>query len=136
MARLHRWGRWARWAATVAVIFCFVSTQGNAALFASDGASSEGASVSQGSRPAISISDDLDAAVSPHLTLPYTTLDLAPAAPAYGFGGQIYRGRPSRTRNNDGSIAAMIIGSVAAITGAALLFYANRPECGVEPRAG
>jgi hypothetical protein len=46
------------------------------------------------------------------------------------FAGQIYQGRPRPIRrDNSGSIAAMVIGAVASITGVALLVYANRPEC-------
>jgi uncharacterized membrane protein YjjB (DUF3815 family) len=36
----------------------------------------------------------------------------------------------------DGSIAALMIGSVVAITGAAILVYANRPECDTRQFAG
>jgi hypothetical protein len=43
---------------------------------------------------------------------------------------QVYRGRPyPARRDRAGSIAALAIGAAATITGAALLIYANRPEC-------
>lgn len=46
------------------------------------------------------------------------------------FAGQVYRDPPIRIdRRNRGSIAALMLGSIATITGAALLIYANRPEC-------
>jgi hypothetical protein len=46
------------------------------------------------------------------------------------FAGQIYQGAPyPYRRRHDGSIAAIMIGAAAAITGTALLVYANRPEC-------
>ena len=50
---------------------------------------------------------------------------------------QIYQGAPYpyRPRRN-GAIAAIMIGAAAAITGAAVLFYANRPECNTDPGAG
>ncbi len=52
------------------------------------------------------------------------------SAPSAAFAGQIYRGQPRPLRNGrDGSIAAIVIGAVASITGAAILVYANRPEC-------
>ena len=127
MARPHRL------VMTAAVIIGLACTQGNAALFASDGASDTSAPAAAGPVPAISIADDLTAAAAPHFTL--NAIDFG-STRSSAFAGQIYRGRPIRTRNNDGSIAAMIIGSVAAITGTALLVYANRPECGVEIRAG
>jgi uncharacterized membrane protein YjjB (DUF3815 family) len=38
--------------------------------------------------------------------------------------------------SRDGSIAALMLGAVAAITGTALLVYANRPECTTNQLAG
>jgi hypothetical protein len=49
-------------------------------------------------------------------------------AQSSAFAGQVYQGRPIRSAR-DGSMAAMMIGAVASITGAAILIYANRPEC-------
>lgn len=43
------------------------------------------------------------------------------------------RGRGGR--GNDGARAAIILGSVAAVAGAAVLVYANRPECGADHSA-
>jgi hypothetical protein len=43
------------------------------------------------------------------------------------------RGRGGR--GNDGARAAIILGSVAAVAGAAVLVYANRPECGADRSA-
>lgn len=54
---------------------------------------------------------------------------------ANSFGGQIYQGRPYPMRH-DTSIAALMIGAVATITGAAILVYANRPDCSMSPAAG
>ncbi len=144
MARPHRL------VMTAIVIVGVACTQGNAALFASDGASDTSVPAAAGAEPAISIADDLTAATASHFTfndagltanaplgyLASRPLDTFASAPPAAFAGQIFRGRPLRSRNNDGSIAAMIIGSVAAITGTALLVYANRPECGIESRAG
>src|ERR1700681_4895722 len=53
------------------------------------------------------------------------------------FAGQIYQGAPyPYRRRHDGSIAAIMIGAAAAITGAAVLAYANRPECTTNTVAG
>jgi hypothetical protein len=38
--------------------------------------------------------------------------------------------------SRNGSIAALMIGAVAAITGAAILVYGNRPECATNQFAG
>jgi hypothetical protein len=44
-------------------------------------------------------------------------------------GGRGYRGRHS------GAAAALAVGAVAAVTGAAILVYANRPDCRVSQRS-
>jgi hypothetical protein len=52
------------------------------------------------------------------------------------FARQIYQGAPyPYRRRHDGAIAAIMIGAAAAITGAAVLAYANRPECTTNPIA-
>jgi len=56
-------------------------------------------------------------------------------APSSAFAGQIYQGRPYKI-NRDGSIAALMLGSIAAIAGTAVLVYANRPECTTNQFAG
>jgi hypothetical protein len=59
--------------------------------------------------------------------------------------GQIVQGQPYPYpypypvyphHHHDGSIAAIMIGAAAAITGTAVLIYANRPECTFAPYAG
>jgi hypothetical protein len=55
--------------------------------------------------------------------------------PSSAFAGQIYQGRPYKI-NRDGSIAALMLGSIAAIAGTAVLVYANRPECTTNQFAG
>jgi hypothetical protein len=57
------------------------------------------------------------------------------SAPSNSFAGQIYQGRPYKM-NRDGSIAALMLGSIAAIAGTAVLVYANRPECTTNQFAG
>jgi hypothetical protein len=49
------------------------------------------------------------------------------------FAGQIYQGPPiPMRRRRDEALAAITIGAIASITGAAVLVYANRPECGID----
>jgi hypothetical protein len=45
------------------------------------------------------------------------------------------RGRGGRWGDNRASQAAIILGGIASITGAALLIYANRPDCSVDRSA-
>jgi len=51
--------------------------------------------------------------------------------PSSAFSGQVYRGpaRPIHHEHHGGSIAALVIGAVASITGTAILVYAHRPDC-------
>jgi hypothetical protein len=69
----------------------------------------------------------------------HRTFDFLPAqflpAQSSAFAGQVYQGRPYRI-GRDGSLAAIMVGSVVAIAGAAILIYANRPECDVHQFAG
>jgi hypothetical protein len=45
-------------------------------------------------------------------------------------------GRRGRGRGNGGAEAALIVGAAAAIAGAAVLVYANRPDCNTNSMAG
>jgi hypothetical protein len=68
---------------------------------------------------------------------PRGTLNLFPTRSSV-FAGQVFQGRPypmARDRHDE-SLAAIMIGSVIAITGAAILVYANRPECDYNRFAG
>jgi hypothetical protein len=147
MARAHRVSM------TGAVIVCLVSTQWHGTLFASEEerASREApssqsltstapetqASTSVELGPAISIDEhsapttDLSSALPQmersRFTLDARAFNFVPTRSS-AFAGQIYRGRPYRMAR-DGSIAAIMVGAVVAITGAAILVYANRPEC-------
>ena len=51
---------------------------------------------------------------------------------------QVYVGPPvpMYRHSNDGALAAILIGATAAITGTAVLVYANRPECSFNPYGG
>ena len=75
--------------------------------------------------------DEVRTANSPMGSIGHThgTFDFRPTQSS-AFAGQVYRGQPRPIRRGrDGSIAAIVIGAVASITGAAILVYANRPEC-------
>jgi hypothetical protein len=159
MARAHRM------LMTGAVIVCLISAQWHGRLFASEEegstASETQAPTSAAPATAISIDEhpagttDLSSAV-PQMERSRFTLNAGDftASPSLGpvaqgahrtvnflpaqssaFAGQIYQGRPYRI-GRDGSIAAIVIGSVVAIAGAAILVYANRPECEVHEFAG
>jgi hypothetical protein len=136
-----------RWTPAVAVALCLVTAQGSL-VFAAE-------SDSQPLTPAVPLSSPLptveksrslfnDLGLTTTSPLGYLApgsrgmFDGMPAAAgdASAFAAQIYRGRPVRTVNRDGSIAAIMLGAAATITGAALLIYANRPDCGFNPEAG
>jgi hypothetical protein len=132
---------------SAAVMLSFVSLQTDAALLAAeDESSSAEASVSQSvvdSTPQAqltTLSASLPATGHLDLTLPASFVSTRPTfvitpAPPSAFAGQIYQGRPYKL-NHDGSIAALMIGAVAAIAGTAVLVYANRPECSTNQLAG
>jgi hypothetical protein len=160
MARAHRM------LMTGAVIVCLISAQWHARLFASEEerstASDAQAPTSAEPAPAISIDEhpaattDLSSALPQmeraRFTLNALDFTTSPAlgpvvaqdahrafnflpAQSSAFAGQIYQGRPYRI-GRDGSLTAIMVGSVVAIAGAAILVYANRPECDVHEFAG
>jgi hypothetical protein len=51
------------------------------------------------------------------------------------FSGAAQFGRRGRRHGRHGAAAAVAIGAAATIAGAAVLLYANRPECGTNPNA-
>jgi hypothetical protein len=142
---------------TAVVIVCLLSAQWNCTLFASEPGSSS-------STPAVSLlptttTPDVQAPTSLGV-VPATerarfsfdaialnealgtaaprairALDVVPAE-FKPFAGQIYQGAPYPYRpRNTGAIAAVMIGAAAVITGAAVLAYANRPQCTANPIA-
>jgi len=117
------------------VIVCLLSTQWSAMLFASD-ATAAPADTQSRSAPltfdgALVTTSPLVASAAPAGRPLFT-----PLAPEFtASAGQVYRGRPYRMRH-DGSIAAIMIGTAAAIAGTAVLVYANRPECSANQFAG
>ena len=158
MARAHRM------LMTGAVVVCLISAQWNGRLFASEEerstASETQAPTSPDLAPAIGIDEHPAASTEPSSALPqiersrfafnagdfaaspslgaaqaaHRPFDFVPA-PSSAFAGQIYQGRPYRI-GRDGSLAAIMVGSVVAIAGAAILVYANRPECDMHQFAG
>jgi len=135
MAGMHRLST------TAAVLVCFVVVQSaGATLYASEGESSPGAAVSTPS-PVIApfetpvehlrmtLRNQILAAPAPIGSAP-VWLNAGPLAPG-GTGTLASRrglfwGRGDR---NEGARTALVLGTIATITGAALLVYANRPEC-------
>ena len=133
---------------TGAVIVCLVSTQLNGMLFASENEPlttevrstqpSSTTSETQISERSIFTLRAGELTASPSLG-PLAqgarrTFDFVPV-PSNAFAGQIYQGQPYRLRH-DGSIAAIMIGAMAAIAGGAILVYANRPDCEIRPYSG
>jgi hypothetical protein len=151
MARVHRLSM------TGAVIVCLVSTQWNGTLLASEeersskeapssqsltdssseARASTSAELAPAERPRFTL-NDRDFAANPSLGPvapgPHGTLNFLPTR-SRAFAGQIYQGRPYRMEP-DRSLAAIMIGSLIAITGAAILVYANRPDCDFHQFAG
>ena len=112
-------GRSHRMSTTAVLLTCVLGTQWPAAtVFASGEEAASGAT-----RPAPpAATAPLEA--QPRLVIDPSHFTLADESNAFaqrrGFRG---RGR------NQGSRTAIVVGTLAAITGAALLVYANRPEC-------
>jgi len=135
-----------RFTITAAVLVCFLSSQSRTVLASDGGAPSDDAapaSTHHGETIDTSIEAPQLPADSSIPARPFAAFTSASRAAAVhfdaasdAFGGQVFRDRPIRVDNRDGSMAAMILGAAAAITGASLLFYANRPECDARPYAG
>jgi hypothetical protein len=145
MARTHRLS------ATRALIMCLVATQWSSASFASEQERlSREAPASQSltnntSETQVPASARLAAAIpiDQHPAMAGDFSSVPPAPPDFShftfnfvptqssaFARQVYQGRPiPMRRRRDGSVAAIMIGAVTSITGAAILVYANRPEC-------
>jgi hypothetical protein len=137
MARTH--GLWT----TGALIVCLLGTQWSGTLRASEGEPPPAAVVSITDRLAstaepssFSVSDDvlsanqaIDPAIGP---IWRSALRFVPVeSSAYEQRGR----RGGRGGRNDAAQTAVILGAVAAIAGAAVLVYANRPDCGTNQMA-
>ena len=109
-------GRSNRTWTTAVVLVCVVGTQWtNAAVFASDEETASGAT-----RPTVTARLE----THPRLVIDLTRFTLADESSTFAQR-RGFRGRGG----NEGARTAIVVGTLAAITGAALLVYANRPEC-------
>ncbi len=138
MTRTH--GLWT----TGALIVCLLGTQWSGTLLAREGEPPPAAVVSitdrlapTTERSSFPVSDDVASANQPidPATGPIwrSALKFVPVeSTAYEQRDRDRRGRGGR---NDAAQAAVIIGAVAAIAGAAVLVYANRPDCSTNQTA-
>jgi hypothetical protein len=119
-----------RLSTTAALIVCLVGTQWTGTLFASD--------------------EDVSPSTTEHLRFTLNDEALTVNAPAETAGARVWR-RPlefaplessafaQRGRRgggggrNSGAAAEIMLGAVATVAGAAVLVYANRPECNGNP---
>jgi hypothetical protein len=113
-------GRFDRTSTTAVLLVCLLGTQWTGVtVFASDeNAASEGTTTAQ---PMVAAPLDGHARLvidTSRFTLADQSSALAQRRGFRGGGGR-----------NEGARTAIVIGTLAAITGAALLVYANRPEC-------
>ena len=125
-------------ATTVALIVCLVGTQLSGPLLASEEKPSS--SAAPPSQAVVTIASDAQGRTAADLSrstdrsrftlsneaLRASTLTFAPIGSA-SFTQRGYRGRGRGGRN--GAATAIVLGAVASIAGAAVLVYANRPEC-------
>lgn len=136
MVRTH--GLWT----TGALIVCLLGTQWSGTLLAREGALPPAAVVSISDRVAstterssVPVSDDMlsatqpiDPAIGP---IWRSALRFVPVESS----SYEQRERRHRGGRNDAAQAAVILGAVAAIAGAAVLVYANRPDCSTNQTA-
>lgn len=143
---------------TAVVIVCLLTST----VAASEPEGSSSAAASSESVPAIDVGESIaDVAAVPdrthatrgrfsfdmralHFDTPVSATRFVDKTAPFRFSvGQIVQGPPypypsppAYHVRHDGSIAAIMIGAAAAITGTAVLVYANRPECTFAPYAG
>jgi hypothetical protein len=134
---------------TSTLIVCLLGSPLSGTLFASEadalttpaptGTAMSSKAVSPSSAPRIAISDEAIAAASLDSLRadvwrgPFMSDADGSTTFAQRYGGR-YRGRRGGG-DNRAAQTAIILGGVAAITGAAVLVYANRPECGANQYA-
>ena len=128
MARTYR-----RWTSG-ALIVCLIGTW-TGTLLAKDEPNISPAPSTIFANPAMSVSfarqPDSGAGLSEAVArLRFTPVESAAARSRYWGRGRRYG------RDHGAARAAVVLGAVAAITGTALLVYANRPECGTNQFAG
>ena len=117
-----------------ALILCFMSAEVSTVLCASDDAGQTAPAQVTTDTVRFTISDNFFTSyVPPTKDVWRNTFTIVPADSS-AFGQRGFRGR-GRGRNQ-GAATAIILGSVAAIAGTAVLVYANRPDCSLNPRPG
>jgi len=116
---------------TVAVAFvCILVAPSNSTVFAS-----EPASLIATAKVAVPPSTSAEPRQPLHLSIDPAHLPLLLPAASTALEAQGYRGR-RYGRRHDAALTAIVIGAAATIAGAAVLTYANRPECSVDQFAG
>ena len=124
-----------------ALIVCLVIAQGNVALFASEPSPAPPTAATAQPIPTIELFADqtpparsLLAISDSALVSPRVPFTFVPSA-SEGFAqrGGYKGGRGREQGRHDSATAALVLGAVASVTGAAILVYANRPECSTNP---
>ena len=112
-------GRSNRTSTTAVLLVCVLGTQWmGATVFAGGEEAASGAA-----RPALAVTSPIE--TPPRLVIDVSRFALADEPSMFAQRGRVFRGRG----RNEGARAALVVGTLAAIGGAALLVYANRPEC-------
>ena len=113
-------GRSNRTSTTAVLLVCLLGTPWtDAAVFASDEEAASGAT--RPARPIVTAPLE----THPRLVIDLSRFTLADESSTFAQRRGFLRGRS----RNEGARTAIVVGTLAAITGAALLVYANRPEC-------
>lgn len=112
-------GRPNRTSTTAVLLVCVLGTQWmGATVFAGGEEAAPGAA-----RPAAAVRAPLE--THQRLVIDVSRFTLADEPSAFAQHGRGFRGRG----RNEGARAALVVGTLATIGGAALLVYANRPAC-------
>ena len=128
MAKIHR-------STTAALVACLIAAQCTSTLLASDDDHATPPPATQspltldGKPLSTLVPLDVDRAQAWPSATPLSRVD----ANAYGqWGGGFRRGRG----RNSAAATAILLGAVGTIAGAAVLVYADRPDCSVNPALG
>jgi hypothetical protein len=130
-----------RLSTTAVLTVCLFGTPLSGTLFASEAESLAESQLPLSPRVVAPLSFVQQSGVDPTTPLARPSFNFTPTftvakSDTAELRSQIYQGRPIYYHDNNASLAAMLIGAAAAITGTALLIYANRPECETRPYAG
>src|ERR1700730_1720272 len=117
---------------TAALIACIIATQCTSTVLASDaeGAAPPAASshLTYNGKPLTALGPWRD----DHVQASRGSMPLSVESSAFGQWGGYRRGR----NRNSGAATAIFLGAAGTIAGAAVLVYANRPECNGNPALG